>query len=105
MAYQGENWNFTIKGNTDIDLDGNDFKLLIYPCGTHDNNVVVITKSQCTKSEANVYIASVPYSTTKTLPIGIYNVEVLIISGGTSRSVFVKKNAFSNNLSASKEIE
>lgn len=103
MAYQGEDWVFTLKGDSQINLDSADFKVLIYPCGKPDTPIM-IEKSACSRVESNTYSGKVSYESTKTLATGYYSFEVLLITDGSERSVFVKDAAFYNNPSASKNI-
>lgn len=105
MAYQGEDWVFTITGDDKTNLDNNDFKILVYPCGKSNISVSTITKEQCSQVKENVYTGTIPFQTTKNLEIGLYTVEVLLISSGNVRSVFMKNNAFENKPSESKNIE
>ena len=105
MKYQGEDWVFTVKGDSNIDLDSaDDFKVYFY---LYDNpsTTTSVTKTQCTKIGDNLYKGKVPYATTKTLPTGIYSIEVLLITGTTNRTVYVKQRAFENSISASKTVQ
>lgn len=110
MAYQGEDWIFTLKGDENINLSRSDldFQVLIYPCGYPDK-YISIPKSKCKQLEENKYRGRVRYEETKKLEPGIYSLEVLFITPGSagedsSRSVFKKVRAFENQVSASKNV-
>lgn len=104
MAYRGENIDITIKGDDVFNLDDMDFKVLVYP-DRHVDEAISIAKSDMTRLEDNQYFASIGYEKTKELPIGEYTIEVLVIEGSTSRSIFAKRGAFPVYDSASKNVE
>lgn len=100
MALQGENINITIRGNDTINLDNIDFNVSVY-IYPNIEAVTTISKLQCTKQDTNVYLCVIPYATTKTMQIGMYTIEVL---DSTNKSIYIKNNAFSLNISASKSL-
>lgn len=104
MAYRGENIDITIKGDSEFNLDELDFKVLVYP-DRHTNEATTIDKSAMTKLNDNQYFGTIRYERTKTMPLGLYTIEVLVIESGTSRSIYAKPGAFPMYDSASKDIE
>lgn len=104
MAYRGENIDITIKGDSEFNLDELDFKVLVYP-DRHTEEMTTIEKSAMTKLNDNQYFGSIGYEQTKTMPLGLYTIEVLVIESGTSRSIYVKPGAFPMYDSASKNID
>lgn len=104
MAHRGENIDITIKGDSEFNLDKLDFKVLVYP-DRHTNEATTIGKSAMTKLSDNQYFGSIGYEKTKTMPLGLYTIEVLVIESGTSRSIYAKPGAFPMYDSASKDIE
>lgn len=103
MAYRGENIDIAVKGDTQHDLDSKDFKVLVYPDG-HTENVQIISKSQMQKIETNYYSGTISYETSKTMPLGSYTIEVLVIEGQNDRSIFLSRSAFPLYDSASSAI-
>lgn len=103
MAYRGENIDIVLKGGETINLDAVDFKVLLYP-DRHPEDAVTIAKSEMTKLNSNYYSGKLGYETTKTMILGYYTLEILIIEGSTSRSVFAKQGVFPLYDSASKTI-
>lgn len=104
MAHRGENIDITIKGDSEFNLDELDFKVLVYP-DRHPAEATTINKSAMTKLIDNQYFGSIGYEETKTMPLGLYTIEVLLIESGTSRSIYAKPGAFPMYDSASKDIE
>jgi hypothetical protein len=102
MAYKGEDIPIVITGDNENNLDEVDFKVLFYPHDTPDNPTILL-KSDMTKEEENMYSGKIPFSTTKTMPIGYYTIEILTI--GEERRIFKKDGAFTLYDSASKDIE
>lgn len=103
MAYKGENIDIVLKGTNVVDLDNNDFVLLLYP-DRHPEMKFEVNKSDMVKLNTNHYSGGVMYTASKNLPIGSYTIELLIKEGTTRRSVFVKPGAFPLYDSASKNI-
>lgn len=104
MAYRGGNINIKIKGDASWNLDTHDFKILVYP----DNRIgdaLTLAKKEMVKINDNHYLAIINWQNTKMMKTGPYTIEVLVIQGEDSRSVFVKSNAFPLYDSASKDIE
>ena len=99
-GYQGEDICFTIMGGDAVDLDSSDFKFIVYPCGNPENNIA-ISKAQCQKTQTNVYIATIPQTTSKTMIPGIYSIEIYDAAG---KAVYQRKNALIVHLTATKEI-
>lgn len=118
MAHNGEDIKFTIKGDSKINLIDFNFKVLVYQqndCCIPEN-VVVITKKDNFEpvfdrngNQTNSYIGKIPYTITKNMKEGKYNMELLLIKeildDIEERSIFLKKNAFNIECSASKNIE
>lgn len=104
MAHRGENIDITIKGDSEFNLDELDFKVLVYP-DRHPAEVITLNKSDMEKVEANLYFGTIGYEKTKTMPLGLYTIEILLIESGTSRSIYAKPGAFPMYDSASKDIE
>lgn len=104
MAYRGENIDFVIKGDSKINLDQINFKVLIYP-DRHEEEAIVINKAIMTRVAASHYKGQIGYSETKDLPLGMYTIEVLLIEKDTERSIFMKRGAFPLYDSASRNIE
>ena len=102
--YRGENIDITIKGDTEFNLDSQDFVVLIYP-DRHPDETKIVTKLECEKVANNHYKAVIGYAETKEMPLGYYTVEVLIIENNNSRSIYAKQGAFPMYDSASKSIE
>lgn len=102
--YRGEDIDITIKGDSEFNLDELDFKVLVYP-DRHTNEVTTIEKSAMTKLSDNQYYGTIGYEQTKTMPLGLYTIEVLVIESGTSRSIYAKPGAFPMYDSASKDIK
>lgn len=100
MALQGENIDILLKGDSDINLDDIDFKVTVY-VSPNITNLVTISKSSCVKKDTNTYLCTIPYTTTKTMEIGVYTIEIL---DSTNHTIFQKINAFTLNLSASKTL-
>ena len=100
MALQGENINITLSGDSSINLDTIDFKVTAY-ISPNIESLVTITKAQCTPQANNKYLCVIPYTSTKTMAIGSYTIEVL---DNTNKSIYIKNNAFILNLSASKTL-
>lgn len=103
MAYRGETISITIKGDEKHNLDSLDFKVLIYP-DRHTDDYTQFNKSDLTKLAANYYSLSIAPSTTADLALGMYTIEILLIEGGNSRSIYAKQGAFPIYDSASKNI-
>ena len=103
MAYRGENIDITIKGDSEFNLDSLDFKLLFYP-DRHPEDAKTIEKSTCEKLGDNHYKAVIGFEETKTMSLGSYTIEVLIIENNYSRSIYAKQGAFPMYDSASKSI-
>lgn len=104
MAYRGENIDIVIKGSDIVNLDNNDFVVLLYP-DRHPERKFEVHKSEMVKLNSNHYSGGVEYTESKALPLGSYTIELLIKEGTTRRSVFVKPSAFPLYDSASKNIE
>lgn len=104
MAYRGGNIDLTIKGDLTWDLDENDFKVLVYP-NNYPEKAVSVSKADMSKVEDNMYSGSVSYKDTKAMMLGLYTIEVVIIKGEDSRSVFARENAFELFNSAAKDIQ
>jgi hypothetical protein len=102
MAYRGEDIDFRIKGTDEVDLDANNFSLLIYPNGRYDE-AYEIPKVDMTKVSNNLYVGSIPYEKSKTMVVGSYTVELLMIINGASRSIYAQRGALVIFDSASKE--
>lgn len=114
MAHKGEDIKFTLKGDKNINLIGMNFKVLVYQpedCCNPDKVVKVETFEQVKDKNGvglNEYICKIPYSISKTMKEGKYNMELVLISedeGTQERSIFVKKNAFNLECAAAKDIE
>jgi len=103
MAYRGGNINFTVKGDAQFNLDNLDFRVMIYP-DRHPEEAKTVLKSQMTKLNTNHYAGTISYDETKTMHLGLYSIEVLIIESSTSRSVYKKAGAFPMYESASEDI-
>lgn len=101
MAYRGEDIKFRVKGDDKINLDVYDFKLLIHPDGKFED-YEVINKSAMTKIEDNHYEAEIDFNKTKTMPLGSYTIEVLIIEETSERVIYLKRGVFPLYDSASK---
>lgn len=102
MAYRGEDIDFRIKGTDEVNLDINEFSLLIYPNGKYDE-AYEISKKDMTKISNNIYVGSIPYETSKSMVLGSYTVELLMIVNGSARSIYAKRGALEIFDSASKE--
>ena len=101
--FRGETIDIVIKGDSVLNLDSNDFMVLLYP-DRHPETVFSVSKSEMKKQNSNYYTGSIDFETTKTMPLGMYTIEVLFINGTSSRSVFAKQGAFPLYDSASKSI-
>ncbi len=73
--FQGEKINITINGSNVYVLENIDFGCTIYPIEDISKKIRV-EKANMTHTGPNQYIASFDPIYTKTLPIGIYGVEV-----------------------------
>lgn len=104
MAFKGENIDFVIKGDDKVNLDGYDFVLLAYPDGKYDK-YTEIKKSDMTKISENHYEGSILPDVSKTMAVGSYTIEILLMESDTRRSIFVKRGAFPLYDSASKNLE
>lgn len=82
--YQGEDSAFYIQGDTDINLETNDFKVLFYK-SKMVNERFELLKSDFTLDSINKYRAVITHSITSTLPVGLYIQEVLF--GDSFRSI------------------
>ena len=113
MAYQGGDIKFTIVGNKKVDLDNNNFKVIVYPhcqCGkiTDFNTLPAVTlnKDSFEKTSDNTFVGKIPYTITKDMEETMYSMEVLIIDDEKNeRRLFVKKHAFSLECSVSKQVD
>lgn len=103
MAYRGETISITIKGDEKHNLDSLEFKVLIYP-DRHTDNYIQFDKSALVKLATNHYSLSIEPSTTADLALGLYTIEILLIAGESSRSIYAKWGAFPVYDSASKNI-
>lgn len=103
MFFQGGNIPFTVQGDTEFNLDEVDFKVLLYP-DRHPESATTIEKYAMTKAGENTYSYSIGYAQTKTMPIGKYTIEVLIIANSSTRSIFMNQSCFALLSSASKNI-
>lgn len=104
MAYQGEDIPFIVKGDENLSLEANDFKVLTYPCGKPDS-AYTLEKSQFSKDGENMYSGKIPYTETKTMEPGNYTIEVLLIVDGTTRTVYMNKMAFPLYPAAARNVE
>ena len=100
MAYQGEDICFTIMGGDAVDLDSSDFTFLTYPCND-PGTPFSVSKAQCEKAQANVYVATIPQTYTKTAVSGIYAIEIY---DKTGKAIYQKRNAYIMNTSAAKTL-
>ena len=100
MAYQGEDIHFTIMGGDAVDLDSSDFTFLTYPCND-PSTLYSVNKAQCEKAQANVYVATIPQTYTKTAVSGIYAIEIY---DKTGKAIYQKRNAYIMNTSAAKTL-
>ena len=98
--FKGEQINITINGSDEYNLETLNFGCVIYP--TEDlTKAVNVTKASMTKVEnRNTYIAHIASSVTKTLPVGLYNIEFY---DDTNDSIYRQPNVFNIDVSASKD--
>lgn len=104
MAFKGEDIKFKISGNQDFNLDDFDFAVLIYPDGKYSENII-IKKNDMIKVDSNEYVATIPHSTSKTMILGSYTIEFVLLSEESTMSIYVKRRAFEVYDSASKDEE
>lgn len=100
MAYQGEDICFTIMGGDAVNLDSVDFTFLTYPC-SDPSAPFSVDKAQCEKTQANVYVATIPQTYTKTAVPGIYAIEIY---DKTGKAIYQRRNAYILNASAAKTL-
>jgi hypothetical protein len=112
MYYQGENIQVNVISDSITDLKGKNFKLLFYPHCTKDDmeKTIIIDKSENIQTDKDndktIFVFNIPYTTTKDMLVGDYDLEVLIeYNENDFRSIFKKSYAFSINHSNSKNIE
>ena len=102
MAYRGEDTDFRIKGTHEANLDNNDFTILIYPDGRY-SEAYEIPKRAMTRVSENVYVGYIPFTDSKSMVLGSYTVELLMMVDGANRSIYAKRSALEIYDSASKE--
>jgi hypothetical protein len=86
---QGATIGFYAEGDININLDANDFTVLIY---RDQNNIdLKFSKADMTSISTNKYYGEIANTVTKTLPFGTYTVEVLI---GDAYTSVAKSEAF-----------
>lgn len=110
MYYQGENIRINITSDSVTDLKNQDFKLLVYPHFERNNAIYLVdmAKSSATQTEdekdKTTFSFNIPYNKTKSLPIGDYDIEILVKnSDDTFRSIFQKTFAFQIGFANSKK--
>jgi len=79
---QGSTIGFYIEGDTIIDLDANDFKVLFYKKGMVEKQL--LNKSDLTFVSTNKYYGEIPNTLTAIMTAGLYIQEVLFGSTYTS---------------------
>lgn len=111
MFYQGGNIEIKISGDTNSNLNNNNFWVVVYPHFSRNSNTsrVTMPKDQATVvtdiSGKVTYTFNIPYTKTKNMDTGWYDIEVLIEGEtNTFRSVFQKTFAFNMLFAQSKDI-
>lgn len=113
MYYQGENIQINVTSDSVTDLKNKNFKLLVYPHYEKNNDeyAKIIDKSdnigvvEDADNNKTTYSFNIPYTDTQNMPIGDYDIEILIeYETEGYRSVFQKTFAFSMGFSFSKNI-
>lgn len=112
MYYQGENIQINVISDSLVDLNKKGFKLLLYPHCSKDgmDKTITIDKSQNIETrqdgEKMIFVFDIPYTQTKEMIIGDYDLEVLVEDNEKEfRSIFKKSYAFGIGNSKSKNIE
>jgi hypothetical protein len=107
MYYQGETITINVRGDEYINLSSNDFVVLVYPhykLQSESNTPITLPKEMASLT-SGVYTLQIPHEATKGMPVGDYDVEILIKQkNGNVRSIFKKTNAFYLDYSKSKTI-
>ena len=98
--YRGEQIQLVIEGNDAYNLSELNFGVVIYPI-SDKTAALHVTKSQMTSAGegSNAYIASFSATDTKTLPLGLYAVEMY---DDTNDLIYQQQGAFNLNDSVSK---
>jgi len=98
--FQGEQINITINGADEYNLETLSFGCVIYPADDLTKAVNIPKVSMTKVANQNTYIAHIASSVTKTLPVGIYNIEFY---DDTNDSIYRQPNVFNLDVSASKD--
>lgn len=115
MAYQGEDIPFTLRGNSEIDLDNSNFALSIYPhcdCDVSEDKIVRLTKSENfvavtndNDEPTNTYVGTIPASKSAGMAEGFYNMELFIKNNNNEEcSIFKDKHSLIIECSVSKSL-
>ena len=107
MYYQGENIKVSIKSDSVTNLNGRDFKLLVYPHFERSNEKYIVTLNKKdftpdTVGDVTTFSGDIPYTKTALLPTGDYDIEVLVKESENFRSIFLKIFAFALEFANSK---
>ena len=96
--FQGEQMNIIISGNDAYNLSTITFGCVIYPVEDVSKAINVPKASMEAVVGENKYIAHFASSLTRTLPVGIYNIELY---DDTNDIIYQQQNAFNISTSVS----
>lgn len=102
MAFRGEDIDFSIEGTDDANLAASEFSVLVYPDGRY-NEAIEIRKSDMIMVADNIYVGTILSDRSRTMTLGSHTIELFMIIGGTTRSIFAKRGALYIYDSASKD--
>ena len=96
--FQGEQINIIINGVAGYNLETLNFGCVIYPADDLTKAVNIPKTSMTKVANKNTYIVHIASSVTKTLPVGIYNIEFY---DDINDSIYRQPNVFNLDVSAS----